>query len=405
GGARLDASCRRPTMTPTPPALTATRRLVLPTASGELVLEVPRHFEEPTLLKEIAGQDVLGRRLLEIIRGLEHLTGTNRELLLCSQDKLQSSAAGFLSVCGDLRRLLSDLASYQSAIPQLHEARENVRTFFTGRIGEEIERFDGLMHQMFPPEEKRQRFRRQELGGFRKRLAKSTGMVHTELQKIFDHLCAKDPRNLYRLEGPRSEQDILVRQFRREVEVTEHLYHAVRRLDTYMRGAIVPSDLLQMIASRIDREGSIQSLFDADYALFLTALVEEVLEILLPEMAEVLHLDGIWYDDFENVERKSQSLFKLCTAFRAFYQDRYGLRLEVESRLATAHRPAAELATIRQVFDTFRYQDVSTSIRELDQVLVDLEGALLQWEKGVARRAFARREWQLAEPFQRKGRR
>ncbi|MEO1370341.1 MAG: hypothetical protein AAFX50_24435, partial [Acidobacteriota bacterium] len=228
-------------MTPTPPALTATRRLVLPTASGELVLEVPRQVEESTLLKEIAGQDVLGRRLLEIIRSLEHLTGTNRELLLCSQDKLQSSAGGFLSVCGDLRRLLSDLASYHSAIPELHEARENVRTFFTGRIGEEIERFDGLLHQMFPPHEKRKRFRRQELDGFRKRLAKSTGMVHTELQKIFAHLFANDPRNLYRLEGPRSEQDILVRQFRREVEVTEHLYHAVRRLDTYMRGAIVPS--------------------------------------------------------------------------------------------------------------------------------------------------------------------
>ncbi|MEM1180721.1 MAG: hypothetical protein AAGM22_20405 [Acidobacteriota bacterium] len=392
-------------MTLTPPALTATRRLVLPTSSGELVLEVPRHFEEPTLLKEIAGQDVLGRRLLEIIRSLEHLTGTNRELLLCSQDKLHSSARGFLSVCGDLRRLLNDLAGYQSAVPGLHEARGNVRTFFTGRIGEEIERFDALLHRMFPPEEKRKRFRRQELDGFRKRLAKSTGMVHTELQKIFAHLFANDPRNLYRLEGPRSEQDILVRQFRREVEVTEHLYHAVRRLDTYMRGAIVPSDLLQMIATRIDREGSIESLFDADYALFLTALVEEVLEILLPEMAEVLHLDGIWYDDFENVERKSQSLFKLCTAFRAFYQDRYGLRLEVESRLAAAQRAPAELATIRQIFDTFRYQDVSASIRELDQVLVDLEGALLQWEKGVARRAFARREWQLAEPFQRKGRR
>lgn len=387
------------------PVLAATRRLVLPTASGELVLQVPKHVAEPTMLKEIAGQDVLGRRLLEIIRSLENLTGTNRELLLCSQEKLYTTAGGFLSVCGDLRRLLDDLASYQSAIPELHEARENVRTFFSGRVGEEIDRFDALLRRMFSPQRRAKRFRREELDGFRKRLAKSTGMVHTELQKIFAHLFANDPRNLYRLEGPRSEQDILVRQFRREVEITEHLYHAVRRLDTYMRGAIVPSDLLQMIAGRIEREGSIQSLFDADYALFLTALVDEVLEILLPELAEVLHLDGIWYDDFENVERKSQSLFKLCTAFKAFYQDRYGLRLEVESRLAAAYRPAAELAIIRQVFDTFRFQDVATSIREVDQVLVDLEGALLQWEKGIARRAFARREWQLAEPFQRKGRR
>ena len=46
----------------TTPALAASRRLVLPTASGELVLQVPAHFAEPTLLKEIAGQDVLGRR-------------------------------------------------------------------------------------------------------------------------------------------------------------------------------------------------------------------------------------------------------------------------------------------------------------------------------------------------------
>lgn len=383
----------------------STRRLVIPISGGELVLDAPSFLAESTLLREIAGQDVLGRRLLEIISRLDHLTGTNRELLVCSQDKLVGIARSFLSVCGDLRRVMKDLAAYRSAVPELHAAREDVRTFFGGRVGREIEGIEELLDAVGVSAGLERRSRRPELDGFRKRLAKSIGMVHTELQKIFAHLFASDPRNIYRLDGARSEQEILVRQFRREVEITEHLYNAVRRLDTYVRGAIVPSDLLQMIADRIEREGRIECLFDADFALFLTALVDEVLAILLPELGEVLHLDGIWYDDFEAVERKSQVLFRICTSFKAFYQDRYGLRLELESRMASLHRAPAELASVRQVFDTFRFGEVAQSIRELDQVLVDLEGALLQWEKGVARRAFARSEWQLAEPFQRKERR
>lgn len=386
---------------PPPPA--GTRRVRVPIAGGELDLDVPRHLGEPTLIREIAGQDVLRRRLLDAIDRLEHVTGTNRELMLCSKEKLASTTRDFLGVCGELKRFVADLGTYHSAIAPLQEAREDVQTFFSGKIGHEIEELEDMERQLFMEARKELRFRRHELADFRKKLAKSTGMVRTELQKIFAHLFTNDPRNLYRAGGPRSQQEILYRQFRRDVEITEQLYHAVRRLDTYMRGAIVPSDLLQMIADKIEEEGSIGCLFEQDYALFLTALVDEVLEILLPELEEVLHLDGIWYDDFENVEHKSKLLSALCGTFKSFYTDRYGLRREIEKRIAReAMPPDTGVQLIRGVFDTFRHREVAENIREVDQALIDLEGSLLQWEKGVARRAFAREEWRRAEPLQRK---
>lgn len=380
--------------------------MTIPVGAGELELDVPAEISEPRLIKEIAGQDVVRRRLLDAIERLEHLTGTNRELLLCSKDKLHSITRGFLAVCGELRRFVADLGSYQSAIPELEEARGDVRAFFTGRIGREIEEIELLQSQMFLEASRELRFRRGELDSFRRKLAKSTGMVRTELQKIFAHLFTSDPRNLYRQTAPRTQQEILYRQFARDVEITDQLYHAVRRLDTYMRGAIVPSDLLQMIAGKIERETSIGCLFEQDYALFLTALVDEVLEILLPELQEVLTLDGIWYDDFDSVDKKSQVLRVLCTTFKAFYVDRYGLRMALEDEVR-AHDDdlTGGLEVMRRVFDTFRHKEVAEMIRHLDQILVDLEGALLQWEKGIARRAFGREEWRTAEPFQRKERR
>lgn len=393
-----------------PVAEAATRPMKIPVSGGELLLEVPVGVSEQTLIKEIAGQDVVRKRLLDFIDRLERMSGTNRELMLCSRDRLDQITREFLFICGDLRRFVSDLSSYHSAIPELEDAREDVRMFFAGPVSDEIDSLERLKEEIFGDESAY--LRKEELDPYRKKLAKSSGMVRTELQKVFAHLFTRDPRNLYRAAGPRSQQEILFRQFRRDVGLTESLYTAVRRLDTYMRGAIIPSDLLQMIADKIDSEESISCLFEQDYALFLEAMVDEVLKILLPELEETLHLDGIWYDDFENVERTSKRLREFGTSFKAFYVDRYGLRQALERRIGGEDAASAVLsegteglALIRDVFDTFRYRQVSELIRDIDQVLVDLEGALLQWEKGIARRAFARDEWREAVPLQRKSRR
>lgn len=371
-------------------------------------MEVPADVSEQTLIKEIAGQDVVRKRLLDFIARLEQMLGTNRELLLCSRDRLQEITAEFLVVCGDLRRFVEDLSSYHSAIPELEDAREDVQMFFAGPVSVEIDSLE-LMREELVRTSEQLYLRKEDLDPYRKRLAKSSGMVRTELQKVFAHLFARDPRNLYRASGPRSQQEILFRQFRRDVELTEDLYHAVRRLDTYMRGAIIPSDLLQMIADKIEAEESISCLFEQDYALFLESMIDEVLKILLPELEGVLQLDGIWYDDFENVEHTSKDLRDLGTAFKAFYLDRYGLRQALERRVEGQESGLGEgsegLAVIRDIFDTFRHHQVAQLIRDFDQVLVDLEGALLQWEKGIARRAFARDEWREAVPLQRKSRR
>lgn len=385
-----------------------TRPMKIPVSGGELLLEVPVDVTEQTLIKEIAGQDVVRKRLLDFIDRLERMSGTNRELLLCSKERLQQITGEFLYVCGDLRRFVSDLSSYHSAIPELEDAREDVRMFFAGPVSDEIDSLEALQQELIRTAELIY-LRKEALDPYRKKLAKSSGMVRTELQKVFAHLFARDPRNLYRAAGPRSQQEILFRQFRRDVELTVDLYSAVRRLDTYMRGAIIPSDLLQMIADKIESEQSISCLFEQDYALFLESMVDEVLKILLPELEGVLHLDGIWYDDFENIERTSKDLREYGTTFKAFYVDRYGLRQALERRVDDTAGVLGEgsegLAMIREVFDTFRHSQVAQLIRDLDQVLVDLEGALLQWEKGIARRAFARDEWREAVPLQRKSRR
>lgn len=385
-----------------------TRPVKIPVAGGELLLEVPSHIKEQTLIKEIAGQDVVRKRMLDFIERLDRMAGTNREMMLCSKERLEEITQEFLYVCSDLRRFVKDLATYHSAIEELEEAREDVRMFFAGPVSVEIDALEKAQAELFYDAETAPYLRREELDGYRKKLAKSTGMVRTELQKVFAHLFTRDPRNLYRAAGPRSQQEILFRQFRRDVDVTEELYKAVRRLDTYMRGAIIPSDLLQMIADKIETEQSIGCLFEADYALFLETMVDEVLKILLPELEEVVHLDGIWYDDFENVERTSKRLEHICVTFKAFYTDRYGLRQALERRVEAGEgvgESSEGLEAIRDVFDTFRHAQVAEAIRDLDQVLVDLEGALLQWEKGVARRAFAREEWAMAVPLQRKSRR
>ena len=221
-------------------------------------------------------------------------------------------------------------------------------------------------------------------------------------------LFARDPRNLYRAKGARSEQEILFRQFTREVEVTERLYKSVRRLDTYMRGAIVPSDLLQLVAEKIEREGSIACLFDPDYKLFFDALVEESLETLIPELHDILNLDGIWYDDFENIESKSRMLSNACLVFKALYTERWGLRQEIEVASLTFQdfqdgKLDSWVQSVLQTFNTYRYREIAASVRLLDQVLVDLEGSLLQWEQGITRRAFARLEWRDAVPLKRRG--
>lgn len=387
------------------------RDVMVPILGGEILLRVPEDVADSTLNKEIASQDIIRKKLLDAIERLERSTGSNRELLLCPQSKLEGITRSFLATCSELHRFTEDLASYQSAIPELEEARGDARTFFRSQVSSAVEEIGHQHERLFPVLEDGRGTRHfvniRELEGFRKRLAKCSGMVRTELQKIFAHLFARDPRNLYRAQGSRSEQEILFRQFKRDVEVTERLYHAVRRLDTYMRGAIVPSDLLQLIADKIEREGSVGSLFEPDYRMFLDALIDEVLATLVPELQEALTLDGIWYDDFENIETKSKMLTDACIQFRALYTERYGLREEIEIKSLTFRELADErskdwMKTILATFDTYRYKEVADNVRLLDQVLTDLEGSLLQWEKGVARRAFALESWGEAEPFQRR---
>jgi len=382
-----------------------TRQIQIPIAGGEVTLLVPVDLPDQTLIREIATQDVVRKKLLDILERLEGTSSSNRELLLCSWRKLQTQGRELLNICSELRRVIEDLGTYHSLIPELEEARGDVRAFFAGHIGAMIDELETLENELFDDPSIGLRTRRTELHQFRKKLAKGSGLVRTELQKIFAHLYARDPRNLYRKYGPRSQQEILFRQFRRDVDITAELYAAVRRMDRYMRGAIVPSDLLQMIAGRIEREHSIACLFESDFYLFLSSLVDEVLEILLPELEEVLHLDGIWYDDFDSLEQKAQMLNEVCIAFRALYDERISLHRRIVGRITIGPSEEEEEALRRAeaIFETHRYREFTDRIRRIDQILVDLEGTMLQWEKGVAHRAFARQEWGDDEPLARRG--
>ena len=386
-----------------------TRHLALPIRGGEVVLEIPAEISEPTLYKEIATQDISRGRLVGFINRLQRISGSNRELLLCSEQKLQAITREFLKICSGLRRFVADLSTFHSTIAELEEAREDVKAFFYGNISGTIDEIADFQKIVFASRSGEASSKREELDSFRKILAKGTGMVRTELQKIFAHLFARDPRNLYRALGARSQQEILFRQFRRDVEITEMLYSAVRKLDTYMRGAIIPSDLINMIAEKIEDDESVACLFDDDYATFLNDLIDEVLEILLPDLQEVLYLDGIWFDDFENIERKGKMLAEACLSFKVFYRERRGLRQAVQEELAAAFGgsgpdPDDERGVaVMRAFDTHSYREVAEGVRSIDQILIDLEGTLLQWEKGIAKRAFAQEEWGRAVPLQRRG--
>jgi len=383
---------------------TGKRQVTVPVAGGEVSLEVPEAVSDPTLYREIGVQDVLRRRLLEFVGRLEHIIEHNRELFFCSEAKLETITRDFLAVCTDLQHFIADFLKYHSAIPELEEAREDVKAFFHGHILSEIEKIEAV-RAVFEEAQGR-RITAQTVYRVRRVLGKGTGLVRTELQKIFAHLFVADPRNVYRTSSVRSEQEILYLQFRREVEVTSELYAAVRRLDTYMRGAIIPSDLIKLTARRIEIEASVACLFEPDYSLFFDALLEEISEQLLPELYAILDLDGIWYDDYENIRVKAKMLTDVCITFKALYQERYGLREEVHARI-TLPGPMSQdqldyVRSVMQVFNSYRHREVAESIRSIDQILVDLEGSLLHWEKGLARRAFAKAEWSTAEPFQRR---
>ena len=148
-------------------------------------------------------------------------------------------------------------------------------------------------------------------------------------------------------------------------------------------------------------------LFEPDFAIFLNALIEEILETLRPELEGVLDLDGIWYDDFESIQAKSQRLSDVCLTFRVFYAERSELREKVSNRKMIYKKMDQscqdQIWAILDVFNSHRFREVAASIRAIDQILVDLEVTLLQWEKGIARRAFAREEWRDAEVLQRRG--
>jgi len=355
-----------------------TRDLAIPIVGGKVQLRVPADLSTSTLYKEIATQDICRQRLLGFINTIESISGSNRELVLCSEQKLLVITRQFLKVCEGLHQFVVDLATFHSNIVELEEAREDVKTFFYSHISGSIEEISDLHKIVFATEPGEVSARRKELNSFRKILAKIMGMVRTELQKIFAHLFVRDPRNLYRARGARTQQEILFRQFRSDVEVTEMLYTAVRRLDTYMRGAIIPSDLIQMIAAKIETEKSVVCLFELDYSSFLKDLIEEVQEILLPEINEVLYLDGIWFDEFENLERKTRMLADVCLSFRAFFQERQGLRVEIARQIAPykntdGGEPRRNLRAVLGAFDTFetfRYQDVAECVRSIDQILV-----------------------------------
>ncbi len=386
------------------------RRLVaVPIAGGELSLYVPASICDSTLNKEIAVQDIVRKRLLDLITKLEKIVGSNMELFVCPRQKLHQITGEFLAVCGELRKFIADFSTFHSAIPELEEAREDVQTFLFRHIDGPIKEIDDFQKQLFSKSAGGREVEKTQLNEFRKQLAKDAGVVRNELQKIFAHLFVRDPRNMYRESGVKSQQGILFVQFRRDVEVTDQLYKAVRSLDRYMRGAIVPSDLLQMTAERIERERGIACLFDADYSLFLNALVEEILERLLPELQGVLDLDGIWYDDFESIQNKAKKLYETCITFKVFYNERCELREKVRTRKAVYdkidQRGRDMVGAMLAVFETHRYRAVAESIRSIDQILIDLEGTLLQWEKGITRRAFAQAEWGDAEPFRRRGER
>lgn len=384
-----------------------TRHVTVPIAGGEASLEVPSEISDQTLNKEIGVQDFIRQRLLDFIASFERIIESNRELFFCSEEKLVLITRDFLAACAELRQFISNLSTYHSAIPKLEEARENIEAFFYRHISIEIDGIEAVQRVVASEMAEQGRIPQRELHLFRKKLGKGAGLVRTELQKIFAHLLAHDPRNIYRAAGERSEQEILFLQFRRDVQVTEQLYNAVRALDTYMRGAIIPSDLLKLTAERIRRERSVVCLFEPDYSLFLNALLDEIAEQLLTELYEILDLDGIWYDDYENIRGKAKTLYDICSTFKAHYLERYGLREEVRAKAMitkgfVGKRRSDPFATVLDVFNTYRYEEVADNIMNIDQTLVDLEGSLLQWEKGIARRAFAKAEWGSAEPFRRR---
>ena len=383
-----------------PRGMHESRSIRIPIAGSELVLEVPAEISESTLNREIAGQDVVRQQLLHAVDRLDRVAGNNRELLFCSRGKVRAITREFLSICHELRRFIGNLSKYRSAIPELQDARENVQLFFTNYAGGEIEEIELLEQALFTNVIHADDEEPRDLGPFRRKLAKCTGRIRTELQKVFAHLFACDPRNLYRHEGPRTEKEILFRQFHHDVELTADLYKAVLKLDTYMRGAIIPSDVIKMISDKIDKEKTVACLFESDYYFFLDALIDEVLDILLPEIRSVLNLDGIWYDDFENIDNKARMLAQACLEFRMLYAERSGLREEIQK--AAGEDGAEGLEHALAVCDTYRYHDVSRRIREIDQILVDLEGTFLQWQMGITRRAFALEAWRRQQPLERR---
>ncbi|MCP4663226.1 MAG: hypothetical protein GY856_48155 [bacterium] len=384
-----------------------TRHVTVPIAGGEASLEVPYDISDQTLNKEVGVQDFIRQRLLDFIASFERIIESNRELFFCSEEKLVLITRDFLAACAELRQFISNLSTYHSAISKLEEARENVEAFFYRHISIEIDGIEAVQRVIASEMADQGRIPQRELNLFRKKLGKGAGLVRTELQKIFAHLLAHDPRNIYRTIGERSEQEVLFLQFKRDVEVTEQLYKAVRALDTYMRGAIIPSDLLKLTAERIRRERSVVCLFEPDYSLFLNALLDEIAEQLLAELYEILDLDGIWYDDYENIRGKAKILYDVCSTFKAHYLERYGLREEIRAKAVITKGLAGKrrrdpFDAVLAVFNTYRFEEMADNIMKIDQTLVDLEGSLLQWEKGIARRAFARVEWSAAEPFRRR---
>lgn len=364
------------------------RRIVLNTKGGSLVLRVPEFISEQVLYKEIGVQDVIGRRLLDFVHRMERIAVSNRELMFCARVKLESFTDEFLDIGEHLRRFIEDFAKHKSNIADVREARETVCTAFAWHIVEElsdIERSRPELPDKGPA----------ELDRFRRRLAKALGVVRNELQKVFAYLLANDPRNVYREQGPQSQKQILFRQFRRDVEVTAGLYTAIRGLDRYMRGAIIPSDLLEVTAERIQREASAANILDSEeYEEFLNALCEEVLEQLLPELQSAINLEGVWYDDYENLQRKSEQISSAFIAFREQYRERRRLRDQVTK--------VANDLLVRDVFNRYGHLEIAERLRGLNQALVDLEGTLLQWERGVSNRAFAREEWREEEPLKRR---
>lgn len=394
-------------MTPTV-ADSRTREITVPITGGEVTLDVPEEISESTLNKEIAGQDLVRSKLLGFIERLEHVSGSNRELFVCPIQKLLAVTEDFLATCRDIRKFMKNFSAYHSAIPELEEARGDIQAFFFNHIDAEIDKIDALRGDVFCDIMGEIRVNtRQDLKLFRKRLAKGTGVVRTEFQKFFAYLLASDPRNIYRQSGHKTQQEILFLQFKRDVEITERLFTAVHKLDRYMRGAIVPSDLLQTTCDKIETERSVACLFEADYELFLRSLIDEIVETLLPEIKGVLDLDGIWYDDYENIQAKIKKLSDVCITFRAFYTERFELREKVSARKmiykSMEQRCRDQIYAILDVFNTHRYREIAESIRSIDQILVDLEVTLLQWERAIAQRAFAREEWRDTEPLQRRG--